>query len=230
MLLEWNEVDTLLAGLGHADDRFALLYGPPGTGKTTAARRAGSPASVFSVTLTDETPAAELRGHFVPKGGEYVWMDGPISRWARQGGRLVLDEINHASGDALDFLQGALNDRDAAEINLPTGETILVDPTCTAIATMNGVPDDLPEAVADRFAIRILVDVPHPAAMAGFSDAVQDAIRGTIGAGPGRQTSLRAWKSFTALADRLDEETAARAVFEDRHAEVMNALRLAGER
>jgi MoxR-like ATPase len=49
--------------------RSTLLYGPPGTGKSHAAHTAdrdGRP--LFTVTMTPDTPAAELRGHYVPVG------------------------------------------------------------------------------------------------------------------------------------------------------------------
>lgn len=226
MLLDWKTTEAVIAG-----SRLCLLYGPPGTGKTTAAVRAGSPVSFYNVTLTDETPAAELRGHYIPVDGSFVWQDGPAMRAFREGVRLVLNEIDHASGDALDFAHCLLDDPGIAAITLPTGETVHPAPGFTVVATMNGDPSDLPPAIADRFAVAIEVTEPHPDAMAGLPEAVQDAIRGTVGADDeDRRTSLRAWRSYLDLAGKVGDETAARAVFRHRADEVLAAIALAEER
>ena len=70
----WDVVSAVLSSTNRA-----LLHGPPGTGKTYAACRLGlngDQQKVFSITLTEETPAAELRGHYILKDGKYVWHDG----------------------------------------------------------------------------------------------------------------------------------------------------------
>ena len=47
--------------------RTTLLYGPSGTGKSFAASTAElSGRGLFAVTMTPDTPAAELRGHYLP--------------------------------------------------------------------------------------------------------------------------------------------------------------------
>jgi len=209
---------------------LTLLYGPPGTGKTTAACKVGSPASVYNVTLTDETAAAELRGHWMP-GEVWQWMDGPAMRAFRGGARLVLNEIDHASGDALDFCHALLDDPGVAAITLPSGETVSPAPGFSVVATMNGVPSDLPDAIRDRFAIALEITEPHPAALAALPSAIQDAIRGSVGASDEDQrTSLRAWNAYLDLSRKLGDETAAKAVFRHRAGEVLAALALAAER
>ena len=40
--------------------------------------------------LTEDTAAAELRGHFLPRGKELIWHDGPFTAAMRQGARLVV--------------------------------------------------------------------------------------------------------------------------------------------
>jgi hypothetical protein len=82
-----------------------LLWGVSGTGKSWAARRANlNDSQVFSVSLTDDTPAAELRGHYGLVEGSYRWLDGPCVMAWRTGARLVLNELEKASGDAQTFL------------------------------------------------------------------------------------------------------------------------------
>ena len=79
----WKRASALLP---HADR--CLLYGPPGTGKTFAAVSAGlsRKQAVFSVTLTEDMPVAQLTGHFIPKRGEFSWMDGLATAAWRDGG------------------------------------------------------------------------------------------------------------------------------------------------
>ena len=58
----WGEVEAALASGLHV-----LLWGRPGTGKTYAARRlALGGREVYGLTVTADTSAAELRGHWVP--------------------------------------------------------------------------------------------------------------------------------------------------------------------
>ena len=85
-------------------------------------------AGHYSVTLTPDTPAAELRGHYIPVGSDFKWQDGPaISAW-RYGGRLVVNEIDHAGGDALSFLLVCLDSDSTACLTLPTGEMVRPHP------------------------------------------------------------------------------------------------------
>lgn len=76
--------------------RRILLHGPPGTGKTYAATRRALPedGKVYSITMTEETPMAEIRGHFVQKDNSFVWMHGPAVRAWLEGARLVINEID----------------------------------------------------------------------------------------------------------------------------------------
>ena len=221
MVLEWSEIESVVESGAHV-----LLYGPPGTGKT----RAATSSEAYSLTLTEETPAAELRGHYVPRGGEFIWQDGPAIRAWREGKRLVLNEIDKASGDSLTFLLAALDDPEVARLTLPTGETVRPRPGYHAIATMNGDPDaSLPAPLRDRFAVAIAVTAPHPDALARLQcDPLANAVAATIGAGPDRQVTLRQAFAFIRLSQRLENRAlAARAVWGERGADVLNSLILA---
>ena len=81
------------------------LWGKPGIGKTWCAYHKGRIGrGVYAITLTQEMPASELRGHYLPKGEHFEWHDGPVIRAMREGARLVINEILHASDDVLAFL------------------------------------------------------------------------------------------------------------------------------
>lgn len=218
---EWEYVQ---ACLGHADR--VLLYGPPGTGKTTIANRFGKPEKVFNVYLTEDTPAAELRGHFVPKGGEWLWMHGPAIRAWLEGARLVLNEINNASGDALDLLLAITDDHDLAALTLPTGETVRPADGFQVVATMNGEPEDLPEALQDRFAVSFRIDRAHPDALKALPPDIQALARARADE-PQGAPSVRSWNAFRALRDAVGPEVAAVAVFGPAEAQaVLDALAL----
>lgn len=210
--------------------RSTLLYGPPGTGKSHAAHTAdrdGRP--LFSVTLTPDTPAAELRGHYVPVGDEFRWQDGPAIRAWREGGRLVINEIDHAGGDSLSFLLACLDSPETACLTLPTGELVRPSKAFQAVATMNGDPDqDLPPALRDRFPVAIEINEAHPAGIAQLPDDLRAAAQGSVVAtDPARRLTLRAWLAFAALRGRIGAEAAAQAVFRSRANDVLDALRIA---
>jgi MoxR-like ATPase len=210
--------------------RTTLLYGVPGTGKSFAAHTAelaGRP--LFTVTLTPDTPAAELRGHYVPQGNQFVWQDGPAIKAWRCGGRLVINEIDHAGGDALSFLLNSLDSPETASLTLPTGELVRPNPQFQAVATMNGVPDhDLPMALRDRFPVAIEINEAHPKGIATLPVDLQNAAKGSVVASdPSRRLTLRAWMAFANLRTRIGAELAAQAVFQARAADVLDALRIA---
>ena len=228
-VMEWDGIEKAIAGT-----RLILLYGPPGTGKTSAAINAAKSLKlrVFNVTLTDETPAAELRGHYLPAGNEWKWQHGPAVVPFIEGGMLVLNEIDKASDDTLDFLHGLLDDSSMANITLPTGETIFPHENFRVVATMNGSPRDLPTAIQDRFAPAVFIRSPHPDAIASLPEDLRTAAENSAGndQDPDRPATLRRWKAFAAMRDTCGEDIAAQTVFGHRATEILDALRLAGSR
>jgi len=224
----WDVVSKVLT----KTDRV-LLYGPSGTGKSYAGKRFGIKPdaydNVYSFSLTEDTPAAELRGHFGLKGGEYVWMDGPcVSAW-RKGTRLVLNELEKASGDAQTFLLGILDDMDIANITLPSGEMVKPLPGFHCVATMNGEPSDLNAALRDRFPVTIHVDEVAPGALKALPDDIRELAKRTgLVKDEERRISVRSWKEFALLRPEVGDEMAARAIFGAGYKDVMAAFKLRG--
>lgn len=180
--------------------RAVLLYGPPGTGKSSiAAALSLDGRDVTGLTLTPETPMAELRGFYGIKDGEMTWNDGPGTRAWRHGSRLILDEVNHAGPDVISFLHALLDDQYAAEVKgyvLPTGEKIVPDPNFQVVCTMNGTPDRLPEALADRLSVRVFVKYPMPDIIDSLSeDLRQPALNSILDA----KTGARPWLNLDKL-------------------------------
>jgi hypothetical protein len=223
----WELVELVLP-----KSRLTLLYGPPGTGKTTAGNFLGEPKEVYNLTLTEETPAAELRGHFIPKGQEFVWMDGPALTAFKRGGRLVLNEIDKASGDALTFCHALLDDPGIAAITLPYKDeegnpvTVKPHPDFHVVATMNGEPEDLPDALRDRFAVRIHVNKVHPNAIKSLPKELRKIATKGVSSDGERSISIRGWNAFVALREHIGEDNAATAVFGPRAKTILNTIKI----
>lgn len=223
--------DQVLFALKYNSPRI-LLYGPPGTGKTKTAYLAAQAAGwhCLSTTLTEDTPMTELRGHFVLKGNEFVWHDGLIARaWRLSISKpvmVILNEIDHASGDTSTFLHNALDDPEMASMDMPNDETLrpMAD-RVVYVATMNGTPDDLSLALRDRFPVKIHLDTVNPDAVKALPKNLQ-VIGANLGAHEG--LTLRGLYEFGRLAKySLDQSTSAQVIFGAAAPDFLNALKLA---
>jgi MoxR-like ATPase len=221
---QWTLAEECIGNL-----RRVLLYGPPGTGKTFSAMHANRDADVpvYSNTLTEETPASELRGHFIMADGSYTWMHGPAIRSWLDGARYVLNELDRASGDCHSFCYAVLDDLASAQLTLPTGITVKPSDTTTFVVTMNGTEADLPEALVDRMDATIKITRPHPSAIAALPDDLQViASEATAASDPNVRTSIRKWFALAEARQKMDTVHACVAVFGDRAQDIINAYEL----
>jgi nitric oxide reductase NorQ protein len=80
-----------------------LLKGPTGCGKTrfveTMAHELGR--DLITVAGHEDMTSADLVGRFLLKGGETVWVDGPLTRAVRGGAICYLDEVVEARQDTI---------------------------------------------------------------------------------------------------------------------------------
>ncbi len=226
----WTVAEAVLK-----ESRRVLLRGKPGTGKTYAARTLGllPGQKVYQLTMTPETPMAEIRGHFVQKGGEFVWHDGPAVRAWREGARLIINEIDRSSEDVLSLLYAIMDDPEFAELTLPTGETITPQENFGVVATMNGVPDDLPDGLQDRLVVDVHITEMAEGALARLPEDLREPARSTsLTDNPERSISIRLWMEFAGLREKFREEEnglmlAAQAVFGENAPQALAAIEIA---
>ena len=224
----WRDVaDVLGAGVARL-----LLYGPPGTGKTFAALTFGVSAEAAErLVCTEDLTTGEVTGTWIPsRDGRFEWREGPAIRAWRgasgRGGRLVLDEIDRASGDALATLLAVTDSSASARWRNPeTLEWVQPGPEFSVVVTSN-VEDleDIPSALRDRFPVRVRVDRPHPDAVVRLSEDLRaSALTGSLGP-EGRRVSLRSFYAFDDLRRRYGDRRAADLVFGDAAPGVLDAL------
>lgn len=139
-----------------------LLYGPTGPGKTTSARayaaKHGLP--VFMVSGTVALEPSQLFGRYIPDGeGGFVWQDGGVTEVVRNGGVLILDEVNFIPAKISTVLFSLLADTTRSITLLDhKGETIIAHDDLLIVGTMNPSyvgTQEMNAAFRNRFGIQI---------------------------------------------------------------------------
>ena len=139
-----------------------VLKGDPGVGKSFLIRYlcAQTNRPLYRMTLSETTYREDLVGHLhlvSGEGGETVteWVDGPLTRAAREGGILLLDEINAADANTVAALNSVMESRGTRTLTIPqTGEQITPHEEFRVAATANpGFQGtyELNDAFEDRF-------------------------------------------------------------------------------
>jgi MoxR-like ATPase len=225
----WQDfADALGAGI----DRL-VLYGASGTGKTFAALREGvGTGGAHRLVCTEDMTSADVTGCWMPTAsGQFEWLDGAAIRaWhgdGHRGGRLVVDEADRAAGDVLALLLAVCDTDGSARFDHPaSGAALTPNPGFTVVMTTNlERPEDLPEALRDRFPVAIEIDVPHPDAVELLPEDLRDAAVAVSGAPTPRRVSLRAFYAYARLRESVEPARAARLAFgADRGRELADAL------
>jgi nitric oxide reductase NorQ protein len=133
-----------------------LLKGPTGCGKTRFIEymswRLQRP--MITVACHDDLTASDLVGRYLVKGGETVWMDGPLTRAARNGCICYLDEIVEARKDTSVVIHPLCDDRRMLPIE-KLGELLHVPPEFCLVISYNpgyqSVLKDLKQSTRQRF-------------------------------------------------------------------------------
>ena len=145
MMDSWQSYEWALENVS-----VIYAYGPPGCGKTYLSyhHALAEDTELFALTLGEEASSVELRGHFLPKGNEAVWHNGPMSQALRAPkSRMVINEVTNASPDVLGMLYPILEDPSTSKFTLPTGETLQAKKGFQIVLTDNYAPNRLPAAL-----------------------------------------------------------------------------------
>lgn len=143
-----------------------LLKGPTGCGKTRfmeyMAWRLKRP--LITVSCHDDLTASDLVGRFLVKGGETMWVDGPLARAVRAGAICYLDEIVEARKDTMVVIHPLADDRRALPME-KLGMLLEADDNfCLAVSYNPGyqsVLKDLKQSTRQRF-VALEFDYPVP--------------------------------------------------------------------
>jgi MoxR-like ATPase len=186
------------------------------------------------LVCTEDLTSGEITGTWMPSGeNRFQWREGPAIRAWRgvngRGGRLVLDEVDRASGDALATLLAVTDSPESARWRNPdTLEWVRPGEHFSVVMTSNVEDaDEITSALRDRFPVSIRVDRPHVDAVARLSrDLRAPALAGSLGP-EGRRVSLRSFYAFDELRAHHGPQRAAQLVFGEASAQsVLDALNI----
>ena len=153
----WQDVNDILA----SGINKLILFGPPGTGKTFAGLNMGNVlAGAHRLICNEDMTSADVTGHFKPSGdGTWKWQDGTVIKaWQGDGingGRVVADEIDRASGDVMSQLLAMFDSEESASWEHPESGRILKPKKGFSVFMTTNIEDmrELPQALKDRFPV-----------------------------------------------------------------------------
>jgi nitric oxide reductase NorQ protein len=117
-----------------------------------------------TVACHDDLTAADLTGRYLLKGGETVWVDGPLTCAVREGGICYLDEVVEARKDVTVVLHPLTDDRRILPLER-TGELLEAPPEFMLVVSYNpgyqNILKSLKPSTRQRF-LAIELDFPKP--------------------------------------------------------------------
>jgi hypothetical protein len=169
----WGQEDFAVYDHARAKGTNVLIYGPTGPGKTTSveAWAAARNLRMASISGNASMEPSQMTGKFVSDGeGSFMWIDGPVTDVVRNGGVLLLDEVNFINPKIYTNLYSLTDGRKSITLLDHHGETIQAHPDLTIFATMN------PEYIGTtplNFAFRNRFDIQIPW---DYDDAVEEKL------------------------------------------------------
>lgn len=151
-----QEEELLIARTAYLNRLPILLKGPTGCGKTRFMQRLAWELArpLITVSCHDDLSTSDLVGRFLIKGGEAVWMDGPLTKAVRAGAICYLDEIVEARKDTTVVIHPLADDRRELPIE-KLGETLTAPPEFMLAISYNpgyqSVLKDLKQSTRQRF-------------------------------------------------------------------------------
>lgn len=143
-----------------------LLKGPTGTGKTRFIEFMAHKLDKKLITISchEETSSTDLIGRYIIKGAETIWIDGPLTRAAKEGAIIYLDEIAEARPDVIVAVHSLTDHRKELYID-KLGETVRAVENFMLVASFNPGYQrgfkELKPSTRQRF-VAISFDYPEP--------------------------------------------------------------------
>ncbi|MFU8818708.1 MAG: CbbQ/NirQ/NorQ/GpvN family protein [Desulfurivibrio sp.] len=154
-----------IAKTAHANQLPLLLKGPTGCGKTRFMEFLAWELDLPLVTVSchDDLSTSDLVGRYLIKGGEAVWVDGPLTLAVRAGAICYLDEIVEARKDTTVVIHPLADDRRDLPIE-KRGELLTAPPEFMLAISYNpgyqSVLKDLKQSTRQRF-VALEFDYPE---------------------------------------------------------------------
>lgn len=146
-----------------------LLFGPAGSGKDTLVRAIASELGIPMITIAGDSGVDkyDFLGMHLAKGGETVWVDGPLTTAMKRGYLLNISEVNYIKPDVLTVLNRPLAERILDLKEHGGHETIVAHPDFFIVASQNEGAEYIGTrqenfAFRTRFHITPLVDYLPP--------------------------------------------------------------------
>lgn len=143
-----------------------LLKGPTGCGKTRFVEAMAHELGRELITVAghEDMTSADLVGRFLLKGGETVWVDGPLTRAVRDGAIFYLDEIVEARQDTTVVIHPLADHRRELPVDR-LGTTLTAAPGFQLVISYNpgyqSILKNLKESTRQRF-IALELNFPPP--------------------------------------------------------------------
>ena len=148
--------ELILAEAAYSHTIPLLLKGPTGCGKTRFMQHLAWKLRrpLVTVSCHDDLSTSDLIGRYLVKGGEAVWVDGPLTMAVRQGAICYLDEIVEARKDTTVVIHPLADDRRELPIE-KLGELVKAPPEFMLAISYNpgyqSVLKDLKQSTRQRF-------------------------------------------------------------------------------
>jgi nitric oxide reductase NorQ protein len=154
-----------------------LLKGPTGCGKTRFVEAMAHELGRDLITVAghEDMTSADLVGRFLLKGGETVWVDGPLTRAVREGAICYLDEVVEARQDTTVVIHPLADHRRELPVDR-LGTTVAAAPGFQLVISYNpgyqSVLKNLKESTRQRF---IAIELGFPPAQTEIDVVAHEA-------------------------------------------------------